>query len=102
MLVCADKDRTAKEQHQIHRQNGRGGLDGAAIDSASKKLGTIALAEGRSGIGNQTASVVVFMPPAVEPGEPPMSIKRIITPCDAPDIADRFTVLKPAVLGVTD
>ena len=31
-----------------------------------------------------------------------MSIKRIITPCDAPDIADRFTVLKPAVLGVTD
>ena len=50
----------------------------------------------------KTASVVVFMPPAVEPGEPPMSIKRIITPCDAPDIADRFTVLKPAVLGVTD
>ena len=31
-----------------------------------------------------------------------MSIRRIITPCDAPDIADRFTVLKPAVLGVTD
>ena len=42
------------------------------------------------------------MPPAVEPGEPPMSIRRIIMPCDAPDIADRFTVLKPAVLGVTD
>ena len=53
ILICADKDRTAKEQHQIHRQNGRGGLDGAAIDSASEKLGTIALAEGRSGIGNQ-------------------------------------------------
>ena len=31
-----------------------------------------------------------------------MSIKRIITPFDALDIADRFTVLKPAVLGVTD
>ena len=31
-----------------------------------------------------------------------MSIKRIITPCDAPDIVERFTVLKPAVLGVTD
>ena len=53
-------------------------------------------------LASRTASVVVFTPPAVEPGEPPMSIKRIITPCDALDIADRFTVLKPAVLGVTD
>ena len=34
--------------------------------------------------------------------QPPISIKRIITPCDAPDIVERFTVLKPAVLGVTD
>ena len=53
-------------------------------------------------LASRTASVVVFIPPAVEPGEPPMSIKRIITPCDALDIADKFTVLKPAVLGVTD
>ena len=51
---------------------------------------------------SRTASVVVFMPPAVDPGEPPMSIRRIITPSDAPDMAGRSTVLKPAVLGVTD
>ena len=29
-----------------------------------------------------------------------MSIRRIITPSDAPDMAGRSTVLKPAVLGV--
>ena len=74
----------------------------AAIDSASKKLGTIALTESRDSIGKQNRQRCCFIPPAVEPGEPPMSIKRIITPCDALDIADRFTVLKPAVLGVTD
>ncbi len=38
----------------------------------------------------RTASVVVFMPPAVEPGEPPISIRRIIIPYEALDIADRF------------
>ena len=49
-----------------------------------------------------TASVVVFIPPAVEPGDPPIIIRKIITACDAPVISERITVLKPAVLGVTD
>ena len=53
-------------------------------------------------LASRTAKVVVFIPPAVEPGEPPISIRRIIMPCDEPDIADKFTVLKPAVLVVTD
>ena len=53
-------------------------------------------------MASRTARVVVFMPPAVEPGEPPISIRRTIKPCDALDMAGRATVLKPAVLGVTD
>ena len=53
-------------------------------------------------LASRTAKVVVFIPPAVDPGEPPISIKRIIMPCDELDIADKFIVLKPAVLVVTD
>ena len=48
ILVYADKNASAKEQGKIHRQDGRGGFDGAAIDSASKELGAVPLAEGRS------------------------------------------------------
>ena len=48
-----------------------------------------------------TAKVVVFIPPAVEPGEPPISIRNISVRCAAPLISLRFTVLNPAVLGVT-
>lgn len=51
---------------------------------------------------NKTAIVVVFMPPAVEPGEPPISISIIIRYNPVSLIAVRFTVLNPAVLGVTD
>ena len=48
------------------------------------------------------AKVGVFMPPAVEPGDPPISISRIITDFDVGVIAVRSAVLKPAVLVVTD
>ena len=50
----------------------------------------------------RTAKVVVFMPPAVEPGDPPISISIIITDFDVGVIAVRSAVLKPAVLVVTD
>ena len=50
----------------------------------------------------RTASVVVFIPPAVEPGEPPTSMSRVIIALEEPVIAERSAVLKPAVLGVTD
>ena len=50
----------------------------------------------------RTANVVVFIPPAVEPGEPPISIRIIIIITDACFIALRSTVLNPAVLNVTD
>ena len=48
-----------------------------------------------------TASVVVFMPPAVEPGEPPTSIRSPVS--SRPFSLRRFrsSVLKPAVRGVT-
>ena len=46
--------------------------------------------------------VVVFIPPAVDPGEPPMSIKTIMSIWPASVIFVRSAVLKPAVLGVTD
>lgn len=50
----------------------------------------------------RTASVVVFIPPAVEPGEPPTSMSMVIIALEEPVIAGRSAVLKPAVLGVTD
>ena len=47
-----------------------------------------------------TATVVVFIPPAVEPGEPPINIRIIISNKPVPLIAVIFAVLNPAVLGV--
>ena len=47
------------------------------------------------------ATVVVFMPPAVEPGEPPMSISIMVIIFPVTLIFPKSTVLKPAVLGVT-
>ena len=51
---------------------------------------------------NSTASVVVFMPPAVEPGEPPVSISRMMMKRPTSLSFVKSRVLKPAVLGVTD
>ena len=51
---------------------------------------------------NRTAKVVVFIPPAVEPGEPPISIRMIIMAVPDSSIAARSVVLKPAVRVVTD
>ena len=48
-----------------------------------------------------TKMVVTFMPPAVEPGAPPISIRMTVTACPVPLIWVRSVVLKPAVLGVT-
>jgi len=45
---------------------------------------------------------VVFIPPAVEPGEPPISINNIITAFEASPIFEISIVLNPAVLVVTD
>lgn len=49
-----------------------------------------------------TQSVTVLIPPAVEPGEPPMNIKIVIIILPAELIFPMSTVLKPAVLDVTD
>ena len=51
---------------------------------------------------NRTANVAVFIPPAVEPGEPPMSIRIIMIADPDSSIAARSVVLNPAVLVVTD
>ena len=52
-------------------------------------------------LANITATVVVFIPPAVEPGDPPIIINAIIIACPASLMLVRSAVLKPAVLGVT-
>ena len=49
-----------------------------------------------------TAIVVVLIPPAVDPGLPPINIKRIIRNWLDSCMAVRSAVLKPAVLVVTD
>ena len=48
----------------------------------------------------RTAIVVVFMPPAVDPGDPPISINTISSILPVPDKEEKDVVLKPAVLGV--
>ena len=48
-----------------------------------------------------TASVTVLIPPAVEPGDPPMNIRRIKINLLDGDSAAISMVLKPAVLAVT-
>ena len=48
-----------------------------------------------------TVTVVIFIPPAVEPEEPPISIKQIIMRIPVWLITEKSAVLKPAVLGVT-
>ena len=50
----------------------------------------------------KTAIVVVFIPPAVEPGEPPIIINEITSICPASLNAVKSVVLNPAVLGVID
>ena len=53
ILVYADKNASAKEQRKVHRQDGCGGFNGAAIDSAPKELSAVPLAEARGSIGKQ-------------------------------------------------
>ena len=49
-----------------------------------------------------TANVTVLIPPAVEPGEPPINISKIRIILLDGDMAEILTVLKPAVLAVID
>ena len=49
-----------------------------------------------------TAKVVTFIPPAVEPEEPPISIKNIIISLPDSETLSKETVLNPAVRRVTD
>ena len=47
------------------------------------------------------AKVLVFIPPAVEAGEPPIHIKKMINKSEGTFIWVKSTALNPAVLGVT-
>ena len=49
-----------------------------------------------------TPTVTVFTPPAVEPDEPPTSIRKSATAFDTSDSAFWSKVAKPAVRSVTD
>ena len=49
-----------------------------------------------------TASVVVLIPPAVPPGEPPINIHRIIIKIDAGWHCSIGILVNPAVLKVID
>lgn len=51
---------------------------------------------------NSTATVDVFIPPAVEPEQPPISISTVISIELGSRIMEKSAVLKPAVLEVTD
>ena len=53
-------------------------------------------------VEHMTAKVVVFIPPAVDPGDPPISMRT--TMITMPDSVSRVksAVLNPAVLAVAD
>jgi hypothetical protein len=53
-------------------------------------------------VKSKTPNVVVFIPPAVEPGDPPINIRIMVTKIVVSFIPTRLMVLNPAVLGVTD
>ena len=53
-------------------------------------------------LSSSTASVVVLNPPAVEPGEPPASMSRMVISWLQALSWVKSTVLKPAVRGETD
>ena len=53
-------------------------------------------------LAKRMAMVVVFIPPAVDPGEPPISIKIIAIVLPGSDICEKSAVLNPAVLVVMD
>ena len=53
-------------------------------------------------VNNNTASVEVFKPPAVDPGDPPINIQMIIRDCPPSLIMFKSVVLNPAVRRVTD
>ena len=67
-----------------------------------KKWGSLRRWNTAMALANSTAAVVVFIPPAVDPGEPPISMSMMVSPCPTPERAVRSAVLKPAVRGVTD
>ena len=52
-------------------------------------------------VERRTAIVVVFIPPAVDPGEPPISIRMIMMAMPTSLSWVKSMVLNPAVLGVT-
>ena len=53
-------------------------------------------------VSSRMAPVVVFIPPAVDPGDPPISIHRIISAWLSPLTPFSSIVLNPAVRSVTD
>ena len=53
-------------------------------------------------VAERTAMVVVFIPPAVEPGLPPISMSKMMIYCPVSFMDVKSIVLNPAVLGVTD
>ena len=75
-----------------------------ALSAATLRPNSLALSCRRNtanAVVNITATVVTFIPPAVEPGAPPISISVMVSAWPGPSSSDRGTVLYPAVRGVT-
>ena len=99
MLIMKDPDKARKAY--IRRS-----VDAVLIVLSSTRLPRICtffrLRNTAKVLAIRTVMVVVFIPPAVEPGEPPINIRMIRSMRPAPLKDVRSDVLKPAVLGVTD
>ena len=72
--------------------------------SSSLRLKTVTLPyllEEARVLKRRTAKVVVLMPPAVEPGLPPINMRTVVSALPDSESFVKSMVLKPAVLGVT-
>ena len=73
-----------------------------SLELFTKRTARLSVISYRNEVENMTANVVVFIPPAVDPGDPPISINIVVIAIPTSVMDNWSTVLNPAVLGVTD
>ena len=79
-LHRADDKRSRQRKDEIQCKNSCGIMDRFFSIRRPNISGLFCLRNTANALATSTAAVVVLMPPAVEPGEPPMNISRMVRP----------------------
>ena len=77
-LHRADDKRSRQRKDEIQCKNSCGIMDRFFFHPPPNISGLFCLRNTANALATSTAAVVVLMPPAVEPGEPPMNISRMV------------------------